>query len=299
MESLESVFNQSYTAIEVIVLDDASTDGSVNQIGKLMERYPRITFIRHAENRGNCASFNEAFLLAKGDYIVDFATDDIMEPERILKQVECFQELDSSWGVVFTDATYIDESGKNIRHHFEHLFKKRRISHVRSGDVYRHLLSSYFIAAPTMMVRREVVEYLQGYDENLEYEDFDFWVRSSRRYKYYFLNERLTKIRKWKNSMSSTWYKQGDKQLHSTYLVCEKALLLNESGEDNDALVIRIRFELRQSVFSQNHEEAALFFQLLRKMKRVSLSDFLLDALNKLKLPLSPLRELYHRIRFR
>ncbi len=87
---------------------------------------------------------------------------------------------------------------------------KSLISHIPQGDVYRDMLTTYFIPGPTMMIRREVFAALGGYDESLSYEDFDFWVRSSRIYRYAFLNERLTSIRKLKSSMSTGWYVPGD-----------------------------------------------------------------------------------------
>ncbi|MDP4680807.1 MAG: hypothetical protein NWS46_10620, partial [Cyclobacteriaceae bacterium] len=63
---------------------------------------------------------------------------------------------------------------------------------------------------------------LNGYDEKLAYEDFDFWIRSSRKWQYQYQSEILTKIRKTVGSLSSRVYSKNDKQLHSTYLVCKK-----------------------------------------------------------------------------
>jgi glycosyltransferase involved in cell wall biosynthesis len=297
-QAVESVVNQSYRPIQIIVADDASRDGSIEEIEKLSAEYPELECLLIAENIGNCRAFNRAYALAKGDYIIDFATDDIMLPDRITKQIQMFRSLDQSVGVVYTDATYIDESGKFLRHHFPYLFYKKLIVNIPQGDVYSNLVSTYFIASPTMMVRREVLDRLGGYDENLSYEDFDFWVRSSRDYKYAFLNESLTQIRKVKQSMSTGWYVPGDKQLHSTYLVCKKIQQLNRTREDHLALVKRVRYELRQSIFSQNYSEANNFMIMLRELRGVRNVDKNLFTLNKFKIPLSPLRRLYHWIRY-
>jgi glycosyltransferase involved in cell wall biosynthesis len=297
-QAVESVVTQSYRPIQIIVADDASRDGSIEEIEKLSAEYPELECLLIAENIGNCRAFNRAYALAKGDYIIDFATDDIMLPDRITKQIQMFRSLDQSVGVVYTDATYIDESGKFLRHHFPYLFYKKLIVNIPQGDVYSNLVSTYFIASPTMMVRREVLDRLGGYDENLSYEDFDFWVRSSRDYKYAFLNESLTQIRKVKQSMSTGWYVPGDKQLHSTYLVCKKIQQLNRTREDHLALVKRVRYELRQSIFSQNYSEANNFMIMLRELGGVRNVDKNLFTLNKFKIPLSPLRRLYHWIRY-
>jgi hypothetical protein len=237
--------------------------------------------------------------LAKGEFIIDFATDDVMMPERIARQIQSFSLLDDSYGVVFTDAVYINEHGKVFRDHYEYLFRKRLIKSIPEGDVYKAVLTTYFIASPTMMARKVVMDVLHGYDEELSYEDFDFWIRSSRLFKYKLLNEPLTQIRKIGRSMSAGWYTPGDPQLHSTYVVCRKARALNRTADENMALAKRLKYELRQSVFSQNHQEAILFYKLLKEIRRHSVIDLILYQLNKLRLPLGVLRNLYHQLRFR
>jgi hypothetical protein len=222
-----------------------------------------------------------------------------MIPERIARQVEFFQGLDESYGVIFTDAEYINAEGKFIRGHYDYLRKKKLITEIPQGDVYRNVLSRYFISSPTMMVKKKVFDVIGGYDESLVYEDFDFWVRSSRIYKYAFLNESLTKVRKTSYSMSSGWYQRGDKQLHSTYLVCRKAILLNRNEGDVVALLRRIRYELRQSVFSGNYDEGKLFYELLEELNRITLMDRIILMLNNLKLPIRWLRKFYHSVRFK
>ena len=260
--------------------------------------YPSIELLLLPKNLGNCKAFNEALKLARGEFIIDFATDDVMMPDRIEKQVAFFGRLTPTVGVVYTDAVYINEDGKFIRNHFEYLFHKELISHIPQGDVYRDVLTTYFIPGPTMMIRREVFAALGGYDESLSYEDFDFWVRSSRIYRYAFLKERLTSIRKLKSSMSTGWYVPGDKQLHSTFLICKKAQQLNRDDDDKQALITRVRYEFRQSVLSGNHTEALLFYDLLKELNGVRLAERTLKLFDRTGIPLAPLRKLYHRIRY-
>ena len=297
-EAVESVLNQTYRNIQIIIVDDASTDASAAEIRQLAKQYPSVELLLLDQNVGNCKAFNSARNLIKGDFVIDFATDDVMTPDRIEKQVNFFTNLDESTGVVFTDAVYIDKEGKFLRNHYEHLLKKKLLHQIPQGDVYRDVLAKYFIASPTMMMRRSVLNSLGGYDETLTYEDFDFWVRSARLFKYAFLNDKLTKIRKTGSSMSASLYVPGDKQLYSTYLVCKKAQALNKDEEDAKALVIRVRYEFRQSVISENHEEAELFYTLLTELGSNNRIDVIFKFVNKLRLPLSGLRNTYHRIRF-
>ncbi|HEX5171147.1 MAG TPA: glycosyltransferase [Cyclobacteriaceae bacterium] len=298
-EAVMSVLNQTYKNVQLIIVDDASTDDSVTKIKRLKDAYPSIEIILSAKNRGNCAAFNEALKKVTGDFVIDFAADDVMMPTRIERQIEFFKQLDSSYGVVFTNAEYIDATGRFIRNHYDYLFQRKLLSKVPQGDVYRDVLSTYFIASPTMMVRKEVFDKIGGYDEALAYEDFDFWVRSSRIFKYRFLDESLTKVRRTGLSMSSGWYKVGDRQLHSTYLVCCKAIHLNRDEDDVSALLKRVRYEMRQSVFSENHDEAHLFYELLRAINRINRKDKFLMLADRLKLPLKRFRSFYYSIRFK
>ncbi len=297
--AVESVIRQTYKPVQIILADDASTDGGQLIIQALKAEYPFLEIILSSVNVGNCRAFNRAYTLAKGSYLIDFSTDDIMKEDRIEKQVVFFEQHGNEAGVIFTDASYIDQEGNFLRDHFEYLYRKNIIRAIPYGDIYRDVLSTYFIASPTMMFRREVLEKLAGYDEELAYEDFDFIIRSSRYFKYGFLNEKLTLIRKLKSSMSATQYALGDKQLYSTYLVCRKAKLLNRNADDNQALVTRVQYELRQSVLSDKRGEARLFYDFLKELGGVTVTERLLWMLSRSGLLLSPLKRFYQAWRFR
>jgi hypothetical protein len=221
-----------------------------------------------------------------------------MMPDRIEKQVAFFQLLDDRVGVVFTDATYVDAAGIPFRKHFDYLRKKKLVDQIPNGDVFRDVLTRYFICSPTMMIRRNVMESLQGYDETLSYEDFDFWVRASREFHFAFLNESLTKVRKSSGSMSTGWYMQGDPQLYSTYIVCEKAVKLCRSRDDEKALKWRVFYEYRQSVFSNNRGEARLFAQLLKSLGGIPLSFYVIQLAARLPFPWPWLRKKYYELAY-
>jgi glycosyltransferase involved in cell wall biosynthesis len=298
LEALESVLQQTYTSIQLIVVDDGSTDGSKEVILDFTADKPAIQFIDLVENIGSCKAFNLGLKKAEGNFIIDLAADDVMVSTKVERQVNLFSTLDSSVGVLFSDATYINESGRFIRNHFEYLFRKKLIRAIAQGEVFREVLSTYFIPSPTMMIRKEVLMALNGYDETLAYEDFDFWVRSSRIFNYAYQDEKLMCIRKTNQSMSTGWYVRGDKQLYSTFLVCKKAQKLIRNVGDSQALVRRVRYELRQSIFSENKKEALLFYELLNEINGRRQLDVLYFLLNRIGLPLAPIRKLYHSIRF-
>jgi glycosyltransferase involved in cell wall biosynthesis len=298
-EAIESVLLQTYPHLQVIVVDDFSSDRSATVISGIVSRSSReIKYLPLQQNLGNCKAFNVGLKHATGDFIIDFSTDDIMLPNRVDEQVNFFLQQNEKTGVVFTDAVYIDERGIPFKNHFEHLFKKKLIDGVPTGDIFRNVLTTYFISSPTMMIKREVMESLGGYDESLAYEDFDFWVRSSRNFEYAFLNKRLTKVRKISGSMSSGWYEPGDPQLHSTYLVCKKAETLCRDEKDIAALRKRVLYEFRQSIFSNNKDEGRLFAQLLRLLGGLPFWCYGIQFLSHLPLPWSGIRKRYQQLFF-
>ncbi len=285
-EALQSVLFQSYPHFEMIIVDDASEDGSVakiqafiQEIDQYREAYAkntyhkipqhfRVEFIQNEQNLGNCAAFNRAFTLSKGKYIIDFATDDVMLDDRLAQQVQTFGRIGTAYGVMFSNAIEIDEAGKMLRYHYP--IDSRRMSKVDvpSGDIYQAILKKYFICSPTMMMRREVLEDLQGYDESLSYEDFDFWVRSARKYPYYYQDTITTLRRIVKKSHATHFYTKGQNaHLRSTLEVCRKAAQLNQTEADDQALAICIKYHLRQAFFAQDFDLVFQFEDLLEQVR--------------------------------
>ena len=108
-ECLQSVLNQTYTNVELIIVDDFSTDMSRGKIKLFFAKYPFAKIILNEKNLGNCRSFNQAFHISKGKYIIDLSTDDVLLPTKIEEQVKLFESSEKV-GVVFSDADFIDEN---------------------------------------------------------------------------------------------------------------------------------------------------------------------------------------------
>ena len=264
-EAILSILNQTYRSVQLVVVDDGSCDDSVGAIRECLFHHPEIEFLPLLENRGYCKAFNHALSHAKGDYIIDFAADDILLPSRITKGVTALTRAGDQYGVHFTDAWWIAEDGSNLYRHSE------RFPHhsIPEGDIYKDLIQRFFICSPTMMFRRKVIESLGGYDESLAYEDFDFWIRSSRSFLYCYSPEALVKKRVVKNSMSHKQFRIGSPQLASTYKVCEKILQLNQSRAEQRALSQRIGYEMRVSLRLMNLPLVWKYAQLYLKNKRL------------------------------
>lgn len=291
-ESLESVWNQTYENIQLIVVDDCSTDQSIQEIEKLLVDKD-VLFIKLETNIGNTSAFNRGLKFVKGDYVIDLAADDVLDKDRIKKQVAFFNTCSDKVGVIYSDAMYISESRQMQSRHFSN--KKLR---PHQGDIYKELIGKYFIPTPTMMIRKSVFDELNGYDPHLAYEDFDFWIRSSRNWEYAFQDEILTYIRKVKGSFSTKAYTLNNNQVHSTYLVCKKIYELNSSESEQTALRKRLSYEIRQASFSGNQNEAKRFFGILKEMNGGGMGINSLMLLNKLNINFSVIRNLYHKLMY-
>ncbi|KAA3439384.1 glycosyltransferase family 2 protein [Rufibacter hautae] len=297
-EALDSVLAQTYPHLEVLVVDDLSTDNSVEIIEKYVRRHPQIRFLKHKRNLGNCASFNEALQLSQGDFIIDFATDDVLHPERVARQVAAFQQLPASYGVVYTDAELIDEQGASLGFFYTRSAEGSLTPLPAQGEVFSEVLGRYFICPPTMMMRRQVLEELHGYDPSLAYEDFDFWVRSSRYWQYHFLDRPLCQRRMHPRSLSRQVYQKGDKQLASTVKVIQKAQKLVRTPREKEALQARIRYEARHAYLTANYSEATQLLRLLEEEQGMTLTYRFLQVLTQKKVPLQFIRRWYHRWKY-
>jgi len=263
-EALESVYNQTYSNIEVIVVDDASTDASAAVIETSIKGRS-IQFLRNESNAGNCKSFNKAYAVSKGKYIIDFALDDIMYPTRIEKQVALFQQSADRVGVVFTNVDLIDAAGNLLQTHYPTFHHRSHVNKIPEGKVFDAVLSQYYINPISMMFKRAVVEQLNGYDETLAYEDFDFWIRSSRCFEYRYIPEILSAKRNVPTSLSTQFYKVHQIAMFaSTLTVCKKAWWLCSSDLETQALVKRCRYEAKQA-FRYKYKELVKEYLILLK----------------------------------
>ncbi|EMR03575.1 glycosyltransferase family 2 protein [Cesiribacter andamanensis] len=274
-EALQSAWGQAWPSLELIVVDDASTDGSVEVIREWLQDKPEVQFIRLEQNVGNCRAFNQALARARGAYVIDLAADDVLLPERVRVGVEALEAAGPQWGVHFTDAWYINAQGKVLKAHYKRDIHGTLRQPVPQGWVYRQVLERYFICTPSMMMRRSVLEALGGYDEQLAYEDFDFWVRSARQWQYCYTDQILVKKRVLPRSWGARQYQAESRQLASTLAVCQKAKTLNRTPEEDYALGRRLRYELRQAIRHKHRELAKAFFQLKREVWPESWRDWL------------------------
>lgn len=201
-EALESLRRQTARDFELIITDDASTDGSADVIQGWLDRtgFP-AQFIRNQVNRGICASRNTALARASGTFICALPGDDVYEPDYIERQLRCFLSQPDDVCAVYSDALVIDAKGKRYRPSY--LDSRLNGADPPQGNIFTRLLLSNFIPAPCVMLRKSAVAAAGGYDESLFYEDFDMWLRLSFHYRFVYSPGPLVRIRVHPQSMSN------------------------------------------------------------------------------------------------
>lgn len=267
-DAIKSVLSQEYPNVELIVVDDASTDGSGEVIRQVCEEHT-INYILNAENMGNCRAFNHAYQESKGEFIIDLAADDMLLPNRISVGVDELNEKGPGFSVHYSNAMIIDQNDQVLGLHTETTRTIDPNLPMPEGDVFSEVLARYFICPPTLMARKQVFDELKGYDEDLSFEDFDFLVRSSRQFQFCYSPEVLVKRRIVKGSKSKGQYKKGSKDLWSVLAVCKKALGMVRNKEERDALNQRLEYECRQVII---HKEPEIVTEYLNLMKENGMS---------------------------
>lgn len=268
ISALNSVINQSHKNIQLIIVDDASTDNSASLIENWNTEH-NVLFIKNSVNLGATKSFNKGFKEAEGEYIVDLAADDLLTERSIELRLATFHNSTyQNLGVVYSNIESIDRHGKHIENRYPVNDSGKAINPPPTGDIYIDLVNRYFISAPSMLVKKEVLDQLNGYDENLAYEDFDFWIRSSRDYTYDYTDAVLVKKRILEGSLGKQFYrKRGPNMGRSTLKVCRKIFRLNRSKPEYVALKQRLFYELKLNTKILNFSVALGFFVLIIRLR--------------------------------
>jgi glycosyltransferase involved in cell wall biosynthesis len=183
VDCLESIRAQTYQNVELIILDDRSTDGSPD----LIDDWLRTTgvnarFIAHGKNMGICRSRNEALRHATGKYVATISTDDVWLPEKLAVQTEMMEQQPDTTAVVYSDALVMDEDGNALGPMF--IEQHRSFTTMPDGDIYRDLLVGNFIPSLGTLLRRSALQTIGPYDEALVFEDWDMWLRLARRFRF-------------------------------------------------------------------------------------------------------------------
>lgn len=190
-ETIEMVLAQDYENIEVLVSDNASTDGTIKEIRRINDK--RVKLFQNSDNLGMGANWNCLLDKASGEYLIIVCADDYLLPGAIRKKVEIL-ENNPDVNIVFSASCVMSEQRKII-------FKRRPYKKSRKFNadwIQKQLfIEKNIFAEPTNnMLRRSAVEQVGEFDINLWYTiDWDYWLRILNTGNAYYLDEILSGFR--------------------------------------------------------------------------------------------------------
>ena len=182
--AIDSVLGQTLADLELIVVDDGSTDDSRS----IIETYlgdPRMRFLP-VDHLGQPRAKNAGIEQARAPLVAFLDADDIWRSDKLEKQTALF-DRDPLLGVVYSRRCLIDEDGRDL---------PERHVRLHRGNVLAEMFQDNFVCFSSAVVRRLVFEHLGRFDPNLDLAiDFDFWLRVAGHYRFDFVDEPLVSYR--------------------------------------------------------------------------------------------------------
>jgi hypothetical protein len=196
-EALRSIFAQSYRALEIVVVDDGSTDGSPALAERCLRDAPFPHRLLAQANRGAPAAINEGLRLASGEFVNLLNSDDAFEPERIERMVAAVAGTGSAWG--FSAIRIVDDRGAPAdpladRRAYDLLCSVGGIPH-RESVAFALLSENVAVSSGNLFVSRRLAASLRGFRDYRYNHDWDFCLRAMREAEPVFVAEPLYRYR--------------------------------------------------------------------------------------------------------
>lgn len=191
-ESVASILKQTQEDLELIIVDDCSSDNSWELIQRLAQKDSRIKPIRHDRNRGASRSRNDGLRAAQGDFIGFCDSDDIWDRRKLEFQTQLLHE-NPDYGATYCDSIIVDETGMATGRRFSQRFPPPKPA---SGWLFQHLVPRNFINMQSVLMRKECLQDTGYFDEGIRWvEDWWYWIRLSRRHRFLYSPKPLARYR--------------------------------------------------------------------------------------------------------
>lgn len=260
-DCIQSVIDQTYENIELIIIDDGSSDSSVAKIQEMVylceQRFKKFEF-RHRPNKGLSSTLNEAIEWCQGEYYSAIASDDMLLENKIEIQVNYLKD-NLKCVAVFGGVLEIDTNGVQLRD------RVRKISSYKFDQIF---MLEHELPAPTQMIRIEILREVGGYNSAIKIEDWYMWLKLARYGELNYLPIILAKYRTHDNNT----YKQVEKM----YLGRKEVLNLYENCNLFEKCNIKIEW-LRNCELCFDNKKLALLnvYKLISKdFSQILTSDF-------------------------
>ncbi len=195
-QTLESVVRQTYTNMEIIVVDDGSLNDDTL---KVCENFKTVTYVKIENSGGPAKPRNVGIKKAKGKYIAFLDDDDLWIETKIEQQVTILEEH-TDFGLVHGYCQVIDENGKLTGK----IVGKAGSAEVKHGDVSLRMIGNWTLMTSSVLLRKGVINLAGCFNEKMPPagEDVEFWVRCSFFTRFYYLNSPLVYYRTHQHNIS-------------------------------------------------------------------------------------------------
>jgi glycosyltransferase involved in cell wall biosynthesis len=246
-ETLESILSQTYTNIEILIIDNASTDDTVDIINSYALKDNRVELQAYQENIGGEGNFTRCIQLAYGDYTAIYHSDDVYTKTMIEQQVTFLEEYREA-GAVFTLANDIDCNSKKIRLRDipKELYSGNRDVY-NFDNIFKMVLKyGNFLICPSAMVRTDIYKKEIAIWDGKSYAtsaDLDVWLKILKKYLIGIIKEPLMNYRISKYSYSYH-YKRSIRGRHDLFLVLDDYIngfaqnRINDTDKNNYKLLV-------------------------------------------------------------
>jgi glycosyltransferase involved in cell wall biosynthesis len=268
--AVQSVLNQTFQDFELLILDDASTDGTPQVVAPYRE-HPKVTYVRNEANLGMAANWNKGISLLSNRYVAKLDADDYYHSNFLAEVVGALEEIPSV-GLVFCGLNWLTRGGEQTRR-----IRSYTSSWAMDGKLFRSNLLRKFVAhSATICVRRDCYERLGGFVEEMRIHcDWEMWMRIASHYDVAYVDEILASMVRHEENCTS----QATRDTRSTddmelwlHLLDTGQLPYQLPDEDRRALeasmVRKARRLLHRSLRLGSYEtaEAAARFLLRRRL---------------------------------
>ena len=250
-QSIQSVIEQTFTDWELIIVNDGSTDDTVDIIRKYTNYcYGKIKIINKEVNQGIALAINDGLRAARGKYFCWLSSDDLFTSNKLEKQV-LFLELHSEYGMVFSGYDWIDEKGNYLGSIIE--------KELEGATFYRILLIRDCIHGCSIMIRSECLDEVGMFNPDFKYaQDYDMWLRLATKLNIAYLSESLLKGRI--HTKAST--NEGKNEIDAIHVIFTFILnntastrLFEKAGFDNSINALTWILESLYDQFCNKNEE--------------------------------------------
>lgn len=227
-ETIDSILRQTYRNFELIIVDDGSTDTTLELLKEYKDE--RIRIFPQKENQYYCIAANYGISQMRGEYLAFATSDDTWEPQKLEMQIDMLNQT-SNCAACFTFSDVIDEKGRPANHEFEMLSGLLMKNYKEQKDWIQHFIfEGNCLCHPSAVIRRQVIEEAGGF--NLMYcqaGDMELWLRIIRNYPIHVIEEPLVHYRCYKNPLEQV---SGADEMKSARFFNEHMLIRRNFIED-------------------------------------------------------------------